>query len=328
MTSLTSARPATLYWSESTPMASLLGRLDRLEHALPGRAGRVVDDVGAAVELAAGHLLALRRVVEAGEVAGRAEVLDVDLDVRGDRLGALHVAGLELLDQRHLDAADEADLAGLGLQRGGGADQERALLLGEDQRRDVGQLDRAVVDDRELRLRDLGWRPSSSAVAYLKPTAMIGLKPSVASWRSRVAAASSLSLAAAASSLVFAFDAEVGDRLLQPGRGGVVERVVAAAADVVGQPDLERAGVGVGGGGGRGRAAGRRRRRRGVAGALPALSPPPAGGAPVPVSRAQPTTTSALVSTAAASTKPRLIRTEERLLFRPGRPPTRTTTGP
>jgi hypothetical protein len=40
-----------------------------------------------------------------------------------------------------------------------------------------------------------------SAVAYLKPTAMIGLKPSETSWRSRVAAASSLSLAAAASSL-------------------------------------------------------------------------------------------------------------------------------
>ncbi len=42
-----------------------------------------------------------------------------------------------------------------------------------------------------------------SAVAYLKPTAMIGLKPSETSCRSRVAAASSLSLAAAASSLVF-----------------------------------------------------------------------------------------------------------------------------
>ena len=36
-----------------------------------------------------------------------------------------------------------------------------------------------------------------SAVAYLKPTAMIGLKPSETSWRRRVAAASSLSLAAA-----------------------------------------------------------------------------------------------------------------------------------
>jgi hypothetical protein len=41
------------------------------------------------------------------------------------------------------------------------------------------------------------------AVAYLNPTAMIGLNPSETSWRRRVAAASSLSLGAADSSRVF-----------------------------------------------------------------------------------------------------------------------------
>ena len=56
---------------------------------------------------------------------------DVDLDVGVDRLGAGDVAGLELLDQADAaDAADETDRAGGRLQRRGGADEERALLLG------------------------------------------------------------------------------------------------------------------------------------------------------------------------------------------------------
>ena len=41
------------------------------------------------------------------------------------------------------------------------------------------------------------------AAAYLKPTAMTGLNPSATSWRSLVAAASSLSFGAADSSRVF-----------------------------------------------------------------------------------------------------------------------------
>ena len=44
--------------------------------------------------------LALGRVTEAREVRRLGEVLDLDLDVRVDRLGAGLVAGLELLDQR------------------------------------------------------------------------------------------------------------------------------------------------------------------------------------------------------------------------------------
>ena len=67
---------------------------------------------------------------------------DSDLDVGVDGLGAGDVAGLELLDQVVLDATDEADRAGLALQRGGGADEERALLLGE---RSDGDVRAAVV---------------------------------------------------------------------------------------------------------------------------------------------------------------------------------------
>ena len=68
-----------------------------------------------------------------------------------DGRGAGDEAGLELLDQVVLDATDEADRAGLGLERSSGADQERALLLGEHQRRHVGQVDDGV-DDREARV--------------------------------------------------------------------------------------------------------------------------------------------------------------------------------
>ena len=60
ITSLTGGATV-LYWSESTPIAELLrvrgGRgVDGLEHALAGGTCGVVDDVGSAVELAAGHL--------------------------------------------------------------------------------------------------------------------------------------------------------------------------------------------------------------------------------------------------------------------------------
>ena len=59
------------------------------------------------------------------------------LDVRVDLLGPGLVPGLKLLDQIGLDAADEADLAALGLHGRRGAHQVAALLLGEDQLLDV-----------------------------------------------------------------------------------------------------------------------------------------------------------------------------------------------
>ena len=80
-------------------MAELAGRLGRREDAAAGATGGVVDDVGAALVHALGRGLALGRVVEAAEVRRLGEVLDVDLDVRVDRLGAGDVARLELLDE-------------------------------------------------------------------------------------------------------------------------------------------------------------------------------------------------------------------------------------
>src|SRR6185295_11403790 len=121
--------------------------LGRLEHAEPGGSGGGVDDVGAAVELAPGQLAAPRRVVPRGRRRAR-HVLE-DLDLRIDEPGALLVAESELADQRDVHAPDEPDLARL---RGHGRrhpDEERALVLLEHDRLDIGQIhDR--VDDGEL----------------------------------------------------------------------------------------------------------------------------------------------------------------------------------
>ena len=61
-----------MYWSESTPIAhtvaGLAGFGSGLEHAEAGAAGGGVDDVSAGFVLRRGDLLALGRVVEAGEV--------------------------------------------------------------------------------------------------------------------------------------------------------------------------------------------------------------------------------------------------------------------
>ena len=150
MTSLTDGS-AVLYWSESTPIASAAGLGRRLEDAATGTTSSVVDDVRAVLVHALGGGLALGRVTEAGEVRRLGQVLDLDLDVRVDRLGAGLVAGLELLDQRDLDATHEADVAGLGLECRGRADQERALLLGEHQAGDVR--DRVALEGSQLRCR-------------------------------------------------------------------------------------------------------------------------------------------------------------------------------
>ena len=51
--------------------AELAGVGGRLQHADAGAAGRVVDDVGAAVDLALGELAALDRVVPGGAASCR-----------------------------------------------------------------------------------------------------------------------------------------------------------------------------------------------------------------------------------------------------------------
>ena len=109
---------------------------------------------GAAVLPPAGSLKPERSV--------SSDVLDVDLDVRVDRLDAGLVAGLELLDQVVVDAADEADVVGLGLQGGRDTDEEGALLLGEGEVGDVvvgACVGVEAVDDRELDVGVVWARP-------------------------------------------------------------------------------------------------------------------------------------------------------------------------
>src|SRR3954469_1331336 len=218
-----------------------VGGLGRLEDADAGAAGRRVDDVSALVVHALGDDLTLGRVVEAGEVTGGRDVLDVDGDVGLGRLGAGHVAGLESLDQRGLDAADEADVVGRGLQRRGHAAEERALVGGELQAGDVAGTERlavgvqrAGVDDRELGVGVL--------LGHVADHVAVG----EADGDDRVVA------------LVGELGEQVGpvggigvgrqlpegspvvlDGGLHPGVGGVVERLVTAATGVVGDPDLQ-----------------------------------------------------------------------------------------
>ena len=130
--------------------AELAGVGRRLQHALPGRAGGGVDDVGAAVDLRLGEFAALDRIVpgrgrRAGHV-GEHFVLAV-----GSVFDALRISALEFRDQRDVHAADEADLAGLGCLRRDDADDERAFLLLEHDRLDIRQVDH-VVDDAEVGL--------------------------------------------------------------------------------------------------------------------------------------------------------------------------------
>ena len=68
----------------------------------------------------------------------------VDRDVGVDGLAPGDVAGLELLDEVDLLPTDEADVAGLALQRRGRTDQERALRS----RRTAATANVRCVDDR------------------------------------------------------------------------------------------------------------------------------------------------------------------------------------
>src|SRR3954454_12917764 len=218
-----------------------VGGLGRLEDADAGAAGRRVDDVSALVVHALGDDLTLGRVVEAGEVTGGRDVLDVDGDVGLGRLGAGHVAGLEGLDQRGLDAADEADVVGRGLQRRGHAAEERALVGGELQAGDVAGTERlavgvqrAGVDDRELGVRVLLGHVADH-VAVGEPdgddrvVALVGELGEQVGAVGRVGVRRELGVLAAV----------VLGRLLDAGEGGVVERLVPTAAGVVGDADLQ-----------------------------------------------------------------------------------------
>ena len=142
------------YWSESTPMASFSSAAAASKTPLPDRPDGVEDDVRAVVVERRRGGLATRRVGERLLVGLVGQPLHLDGGLRVDLLDARLEAGGERVDDRTLDAAHEADLVGLGLQAGGDADQEGALLGREGEVGDVVTLGRAV-DDRELELRVL-----------------------------------------------------------------------------------------------------------------------------------------------------------------------------
>src|SRR5918998_258653 len=139
----------------------------RLEEPAARVAGRMVDHVGALLDLLLADLLAPGRVVEG--LGTRARVLGDDLAVGADRLDPGLVSRLELPDQRPLQAVQEVDdlLVGgrvvgvlLGHEAGDDAGEVRALLLPEDEVYDVLRVldhgvDDGVLDVRVLR-RDLG----------------------------------------------------------------------------------------------------------------------------------------------------------------------------
>jgi hypothetical protein len=179
------------------------------------------------------------------EVPRRRDVLDVDLDVRVHLLRTGLVARLEGLDQRHVDAADEADPAGLGLQRGRGAGEERALLGGEDQPGNVvalagavGQLE-AAVDLREGGVRELRGdgrqlRVVGEADRDDRVVALLGQLGQQLGAVGPVLVGRDLAVLAAV----------LLDRGLGAGECGVVERAVAATDGVVGPPDPHLFGLG------------------------------------------------------------------------------------
>src|SRR5262245_15287696 len=224
-------------------------RLDRrVEQPSAGCAGGVVDDVGAFVVHLAGELLALDRVVE--RLRAVADVLDEHLDLRVDLVRAGLVARLELLDQaRALLPAQEPDRVALALERGRRADQEGPLLLLErvvghvrDRVGVVGQsargpAGREAVDDHEVLVRivrgdRIDTRREREPDADHQVEARVGerlhvLVP-VRAGRVRLVR----------HDVVLAHQA-VGDRLLEPAVGRVVERLVTQAADVERHADLD-----------------------------------------------------------------------------------------
>src|SRR6478609_5827371 len=99
------------------------------EDTATGATGRVVDHVGAVLVHALGRGLALGRVTEAGEVRRLREVLDLDLDVGVDRLGA---GDVRRVHDRELGVG--VGLGDLGNGRGvGEADGDDVVVAGVDE---------------------------------------------------------------------------------------------------------------------------------------------------------------------------------------------------
>ncbi|EEF22837.1 conserved hypothetical protein, partial [Ricinus communis] len=129
-------------------LAFFLGGLQR---AQAGTAGHGKHHVHAAVKLRACQLATLGRVVP--RVGGGADHVGHDFHFRADGLGALRVAAGEGADQRDVDAADEAQLLGLGGHGRGHAHQVGTFFFLERDGVDVGAW-RHAVDQHEADFRE------------------------------------------------------------------------------------------------------------------------------------------------------------------------------
>ena len=110
--------------------------------------------------LAERELLALAGILEC--VGSDARVLRDHLAVGANFLHAGAIAGLELVDERDVHSADESDFLRVADQRRQCADEERAFLFAELERRDVRRRrnDVAFLVGRE-RVVDAGERRCS-----------------------------------------------------------------------------------------------------------------------------------------------------------------------
>ena len=195
-----------------------------------GRPGGGVDDVGPASYIAAP--ISLPRAGSLKPIVGSSEMYSTSTSVSGlTHCGAGHEPGLELLDQVVRHAADEAELAALGLQRGGGADEERALLLGEH---DVVHVVGASTTESMSRKCVSGYAAAAWVIVsvHRNPVAITSWFPPSAAAATRSARSS-----ARLGRRLGRDDAEVGDGPVESGGGGVVERLVATAGDVEHQGD-------------------------------------------------------------------------------------------
>ena len=116
-------------------------------------AGGSKDNVRPTVELAAGKLAALRRIVPSRRRVSRH--VNEDLGIGVHLLGALLIAAGKLPYKRNVHAADEADFAALGRHRRQHADEVGAFMLLEDNGLNIRGLDHAV-DQRELHIGQFG----------------------------------------------------------------------------------------------------------------------------------------------------------------------------
>ena len=109
----------------------------RFEYAESGGARGVEDHVHALVVHGQRHLLAASRIAK--RFGGHAGVVHDHVAVGADVLHTGPVAGFELVNERDVHAAHEADLLGFAHQCRQRTDQERTLLFTELERHEIGR---------------------------------------------------------------------------------------------------------------------------------------------------------------------------------------------